>query len=70
MERLECSHLDPILVLAIQNLHGFDGLGDGTATANENTINIESKGETIGDDILMIVINRGADRRRSLRFWR
>jgi hypothetical protein len=38
-------HFHAILVLAIQDFHNLNRLWDGTTTANENSIDIESKRE-------------------------
>lgn len=45
---LNCLHFDAVLVLAIEDLHGFDGLRNDTAAFDKDTIDIESVGIFVG----------------------
>jgi hypothetical protein len=42
------SHSDAILVLAVQHLHGLDGLWNRTAATDEHAIDIKGKGKAVG----------------------
>lgn len=41
------SHFNSVLVLAIQQFHGFNGFWDWPAAPDEHTIDIESKGKSV-----------------------
>jgi hypothetical protein len=41
--------LNAILILAIENLHGLDGLRNGSSTTDQDTIDVESENERVGD---------------------
>jgi hypothetical protein len=42
-------HLNTEFVLAVEDLHGLDGLGDGLAATDEHTIDIKGKDKGVGD---------------------
>ena len=42
-------NVNTVLILAVEDLHGLDGLGNGAATTNEDTIDIEGEDEAVGD---------------------
>lgn len=42
-------NLHAIFILAVQDLHGLDSLGDGLSTADEDAINVKGKDERLGD---------------------
>jgi hypothetical protein len=52
MSRRENSHLDSVLVLTVEHLHGLDSLGNGTSTTDQNTIDIEGVCISISDSRL------------------
>ena len=40
-------HFETVLVLPVENFHGFDGLWDGLAASYQDTVDIESKREFV-----------------------
>lgn len=42
-------HMEAELVLAVEDPHGLDGLGDGLAAADEDAVNVKGKDEGVGD---------------------
>lgn len=41
-----------MFVLAVQDLHGLNGLRDSLSAANQNTVNVESENKRVGDGLL------------------
>lgn len=45
-------HSETIFILAVEHLHGLDGLWDGPTTPDKHAINVESEREIVGDILL------------------
>jgi hypothetical protein len=62
------SHLDPILVLAVEDLHGLDSLRNRAATSYKDAIDIEGEGKAVCYERVFFALGRGYGRVGSVEF--